>query len=314
MKVIVTGATGFIGRYLVDELLKKNCEVVAVIRPNSKNRCFLPEHQNLYIVELDMECYRDLSSVITGSYDVMYLCSWNGVRGTDRNDIELQKKNYAYSIDAIEQAIAIGCKKIIFLGSQAEYGKSVDVVDENCICRPIDEYGRWKYQLGKTAEDICRRHSIDFFHIRIFSLYGIGDYHKAMIPSTIDKLLNYECVNLSSCEQYWNYLYIGDAANVLAKFAVESFPSGVYNLASSDTKKLKEYTKQIWELCGMRGKLLYAEWNPQNESVVHLRPDISKITNVTGWQPQVSFNEGICQIIESIGKTNEKNIDSYSNL
>ena len=120
-KVIVTGATSFIGIHLIKQLIyRSKYFVYAIVRRNSGKRELLPKSDRVMVIELDMEEYTQIGQVIATPCDACFMLAWNGTRGDDRNDSGKQQLNYQYSMECIMHVCLLGCKKIISAGSQAE--------------------------------------------------------------------------------------------------------------------------------------------------------------------------------------------------
>ena len=99
MKVVITGATSFIGVHLIQEWLKEDCEIFAVVRPNSTNIKHLANDDRIHIVEKDMKEYYTLSDVIDDA-DCFYHLAWEGARAPYRDDKNMQvntKSSHSYS-------------------------------------------------------------------------------------------------------------------------------------------------------------------------------------------------------------------------
>ena len=94
-QVIVTGATGMLGASMIEQMVADGIKVTAVIRPNSKKRINLIDHENIQVVECDIDELLTLKSVLTGTYDTFYHFAWDGTYGDSRNDAMLRKKMYA---------------------------------------------------------------------------------------------------------------------------------------------------------------------------------------------------------------------------
>ena len=119
MRIVISGATSMIGAALTNKLLENTHEIIAVVRPNSKKIVGLSKSLKLSIVECSMEDYSELNNLIQGKVDVAISTAWNGTRGTDRNNEELQIENYKNSISFLEAMIAKGCTRFLTAGSQA---------------------------------------------------------------------------------------------------------------------------------------------------------------------------------------------------
>lgn len=121
-RIVITGATSFIGLHLLQEWLNEECEIFAVVRENCQKLQKLPQNSNLHVVALNMADYDKLPHLI-GKADIFYHLAWEGTRGTARNDMERQFHNYQCSVKAFHAAEMLGCCCFVGSGSQAEYGK-----------------------------------------------------------------------------------------------------------------------------------------------------------------------------------------------
>ncbi len=297
-KVVITGATGFIGIHLIKEWLKRDSQIYAIIRPGSKNADRIPRSDVVHIIELSMDGYDRLPQLID-SADCFYHLAWEGTRVPYRDDAVIQEKNYKCSIQAYETARQIGCKFFLGSGSQAEYGSTAGPVDEDHPCDPTTEYGRQKLC---TCSELLRRSEHDGIRLiwtRIFSIYGPDDYPGTLIMTSIDKMMRNESIKMTEGTQLWDYLYVTDAAKAMVMFAEKECDSGIYNIASGDHKPLREFIARIAELTGSDSELLFGAVPYGSEGIRNLMPDPGKIKRALQWEPDVTFDDGILTIIQT---------------
>lgn len=293
--IVITGATSFIAKHLIEELSKEECNIYAIVRENSSKKDAIIKKSNIRIIELNMGEISKLPNYISEPCDVFYHFAWNGTRGFDRNDKKMQNQNIEDSFEALETAKKLGCTVFFTAGSQAEYGIHSVKVNEETDCKPDTEYGKAKLEFYKRAQKYCLENNIKLIEPRFFSIYGPYDYEKTLIISTIKKMINNEDVNLSKCTQLWNFLNVKDAVKALIKLI--DAPSGVYNLGSNDTRVLKDYIYEIKNITNSKSKLLF-DTVGNEVKVVDVNPDISKIINTIDWEPNYTFERGIKEIIE----------------
>jgi nucleoside-diphosphate-sugar epimerase len=113
-------------------------------------------------------------------------------------------------------------------------------------------------------------------------------------------MLNNEDVELSACQQLWNFLYVKDCSKqitLLSEWAYVNMETSheVINLASEDTRTLKSYIEEMYSLTGSSSKLLYGKVVPKN--LVSLNPDITKLKNAIGFVADYSFAQGYQNVI-----------------
>lgn len=282
MKYIITGATSFIGLELIDNLLSQNHEVIGICRPDSKGLSNLPAA--VEIVTSDMSQYHSLNEKIENA-DVFVNLAWNGTSHSGRDLAEIQNGNIKNTTDALIAASKIGCKVFVEAGSQAEYGTITSVITEESPCNPFSEYGKAKLEVKNKCFELSENIDIKYMHLRIFSLFGENDHPWTLIMSAIEKMIKNQDVDLSSCVQNWNYLYVKDAAMRiirLCEYALSSsdFKHEIFNLASRDTRPLKDFVETIKERLKSQSVLNYGAVIPSN--LVSLYPDVSKIETITG--------------------------------
>lgn len=311
MRAVLTGATSFIGAATLYEMLNGGHEVYAVVRPQSE-KCRLIMEQNrkaleenrLHIVENDLAEPGALLNNIPVSCDVFFHFGWGGSGSSARTDQKLQEKNLESSLDTIRAAKALGCKRFIFSGSQAEYGMHRELMTEESACSPRSLYGEAKLSMRKEGEKLCRELGISYIHVRIFSAYGPGDHPWTLVESCLRTFRENREMSLGACTQKWNFIYITDLAKAMCALAsvsdlvLEAENNPVYNLAGDDTRSLREFVEEIHAACKGLGSCAYASRKENAEGAVNLIPDISKICRVTGWKPEVSFKEGIKKTLE----------------
>lgn len=311
MKIVVTGATSFLGAAFVSHLLRLNHKVYAIIRPASIHRKALPEQrENFQILEMELEKMDELSAVIGEKCDDFVHFGWDGSGSKNRMLESVQQKNVRDSLKALEGAKRLGCRRFLFAGSQAEYGQCQETMKEEQVCRPVSEYGKAKLDFYYLAREICRQWQkaeespMEYIHARIFSVYGTGDHPWSLVSSCLDTFLAEGHIDLGVCTQMWNYLYLDDFAEGMTRLLLHKgrlAEDGLYNLAgsSSQTRPLREFVEEMHDLCGGKGSFSYGKLPPNAEGPANLIPDITRMKKEIGWYPKTGFAEGITQMLKN---------------
>lgn len=302
MKFVITGATSFIGVELTDYLLTNGHSVIAVCRPNSKGLISIPD--GVKIVASEMADYGNLHNEIEQA-DVFINLAWGGTGHDGRNVVDVQKENIAYTTDAFYAADKMGCKLFLEAGSQAEYGSTTEYQSEDSPCNPFSEYGKAKLQVKEELFKLSDQMDMKYIHLRIFSMFGESDHPWTLVMSAIDKMLRNEKVDLSPCTQNWNFIYIKDAVRIITSLcekAIENsdFKHEVYNIASEDTRVLKDFVERMKKLTNSTCELNFGAMIPEN--LVSLQPDMNKTKKVAGTISKFTFDDVIKRIIKT--KTN----------
>lgn len=293
-KVVLTGGTGFIGYWLIKELVKNNIFVYAIVRKNSPNKEKLRGIENVKIIEMGLREI-NLLPLYVDQADVFYHLAWEG----DRNNIDSQIVNIANSVLAMRVASKLGIEKFIATGSQAEYGPARDLIDEEHPTNPTTAYGVCKLATYKALEVLSRYLDINLAWIRVFSVYGPGDNPNTLISYLI-RCFNEERVpELSKGNQIWNYLYVEDAVKALYLLGINN-ATGVFNLAGGQNGPLKDFILEARDMIKPNLKLNFNSLIEKNK--INLNVDIRKINKTLDWQPKYSFKEGIKKTYFSKGR------------
>ena len=148
-----------------------------------------------------------------------------------------------------------------------EYGAVDGMMEEDAPCRPINEYGKAKWEFYQKAAPLCSRLGLHYYHLRFFSVYGYGDHPWSIISTLVRDLRQDKKVSLSACRHMWNFMYIEDAVQAvyeLYRQAADEAPdwkrdgslrliSSIVNIASQDTRPLRSFVEEIHEIVGFKG-------------------------------------------------------------
>lgn len=293
-RVIITGATSMIGLALIEECIKQNTEVYAVIRENSGKAGRLPDSTLIHRVSCELERLEELSNLLPKGCDAFYHIAW-GYTGANRNkSTELQSKNIAYTLEAVKAAKALECGKFIGAGSQAEYGVlDVEKIGPDSPVHPTTPYGASKLAAGQLAFMLGRELGISCIWPRIFSVYGIYEKESAMVASCLRKMMADEETSFTPGEQRWDYLYSKDAGRAFYLMGEWGKDQSVYCIGSGQARPLKEYIREMAQITGtsISPGIGIRAYPPG--AVMNLCADIRSLTEDTGFVPEYSFAEGI---------------------
>lgn len=281
--VLVTGASGFLGHHLVQELLKQEETIVIAIlgRPEDKANA-LPDNPNLQIYSLD-----SLYSEAFGQIDTVVNCAF-----ARSNDAGLLAAAFDYTERSIKLFEELGVKSVINISSQGVY-KRLGVGElsrEDSPIEPIDLYSMAKY----ACEKLFNISSIPFItNVRLASLY----MPQRFLHFFIQKALNEEPFTVTAPNQYAALLDVTDAASGLA--AIAKLPPGkraaVYNLGIGTQYSLLEYAESVKEIGIQMGYKVNFDV-ADNGATVCAGMDCSQLIGDTGWKPTLLKNDMILKL------------------
>lgn len=298
-KVILTGGTGMLGLALIQLFIQKKIEVLVIVRPNSKRRKNLPVSDYVKVIECDLSKLSEVKPQLNDTYDAFFHFAWDGTFGEARNDMYLQNRNVKAALDAVELAKAAGCSVFLGAGSQAEYGRVDGIkLGPDTPANPETGYGIGKLCAGQMSRILCQQMGMKHIWVRILSTYGPHDGLHTMVMSGIIKMLNQERPQYTKGEQMWDYLYCEDAARAFYLAAEQGIDGSVYCIGSGEVRPLAEYITVIRDTIDRNIEIGFGEVPYYDKQVMYLCADIENLRRDTGFQPEISFEEGIRRTVE----------------
>ena len=239
MKILITGATGFIGSHITQNLVKEGHQVYAICRNQSNfDKCSQFKSQVTWINQDQKEWELELQELEINQF---IHTAWAGVTAAERNDWSLQLTNFEFSKSTIDLAIRLKARKIICLGSQAEYGLYNEKVTEKYVPEPVDAYGAVKLLTLYYLQNVAITNGLDWYWLRIFSILGENENKSWLLSQVMSKLLSNEEIELTSGEQFYDYLYIEDLLRAMTLIInSETNYSSVYNVCSGRPVQIKQ--------------------------------------------------------------------------
>ncbi len=294
--VIVTGANGFVGYWLIRELNKHQIKVTAIIKDINENISMLSEFKDVNIVYCDLSQLKTLPQLISGrDYDTFYHLAWASAGGAGRADYAVQLNNVKYACDAVKVATELGCKKILFAGTVTEK------IAENILNlsgKAINNiYGICKHMTHCLVDVESQKQSIDYVWMQFSNLYGPYSINGNIVGYTIKEILQGKEASFGPANQIYDLLYIEDL--VYAAYLLgEKSKQHCYYLGSGQPKILSQFLQEIGDICespylikiGVRpddGTRYQQDWF-----------DIGALEEDTGYAPKFSYPEGVKKTVD----------------
>ena len=299
MRVFLTGATGFVGSFVLRNLLRSGEHEVAILlrSPDTASRIkdLIPKTR---LIQGDLSDQSVFEALVKNFQpDSFVHLAWSGVMGCDRNKPD-QWRNIPQTLELVEMASRVGAKHWIGLGSQAEYGPCQDKIDETEKTRPSTLYGVSKLAACTLSERLCQELGIRYAWLRLFSSYGPADNSDWLIPYLVRSLLARQKPSLTNAEQLWDYIYIEDVALAVRAVLDSHEAKGVFNLGSGRALRLRVIIEKIRDIIDPDLPLGFGEVPYRSDQVMHLEADITRLKNVTGWSPQFDFDTAIGKTVD----------------
>lgn len=299
MRCLVTGASGHLGSFVTRRLLQAGWDVTALVRPESDLWRLDPVLDRLTIIRANLTEIGDAAPAINHAKpEAAFHLAWYGVTSSFKNDARQLADNLSGSLNLFEIVRAAGCKLWLGVGSQAEYGRHEGILTEDTPVNPETEYGVAKLRVGMQTKKLCEDAGIRYVWFRLLATYGPMDDERHLMPAVILQLLKNERPRLTPGEQFWDYLYIEDAAEAIYRAASSQEAQGVFNLGSGESHRVREIVERIRDLIDPALSLGFGDLSYPADQLMRLETSIDRIHEAMGWSPQVTINEGLKRTVE----------------
>ncbi len=298
MKVVVTGGNGFVGKWLIKELLKNNDIVYSIVRNNNKIPKEFLNDKNFYYIEMQNEHMTDLKLEDIGKVDCFYHLAWGGVSPEYKNDLSLQLKNINLAIEMMDLSNYLKANKFISAGTVAEYAFSEKIIDLSAKQTPNDYYGAAKVSTHYFLDVKARRDNCSFIWAMLPSTFGEGRLNNNIITYTIRELIRGNKPKYGNLNQMWDFLYVADVADALRKIGLYGKKNALYGIGSGIYRPLKEYIYEIRDIINPEAELGIGDYPELSNVTLSSCVNIEQLKKDTGFYPKTTFAEGIKKTID----------------
>lgn len=296
-KAIVTGATGFIGKFLVRELVKQKVEVIAVVRKNTRNLKAI-NSLPVRIVECNIaEYYKFPDIILDRDIDAVFHIAWQGVSDMDARNQKIQLQNLQSTLDLIDAMKNMNIGTFVGCGSMHEAEALIEMAEDKVITNC-----GYMYKAAKTAAHWMGKAKAGTYGIRFFwpliNTYGEEEQSARLVNTIIRKVLKGESPALSNGTQYYDFVHVSDVARALYLIAEKGIDGTNYTIGSGDPKPLKEFLKIVGNVANKlhNGEEVSLGFGEITSNVISLPAstfNTTKLYQDTGFKPLITFEEGI---------------------
>jgi len=281
-RVVVTGASGFLGRHLVESLKHCGAEVIEASR-----------RTGFRLLEDDL--------ALDGVEHVFHLAAETGVADAWRDVASFHLINTHGTVRILEQCRLAGCS-MTYLGAYIYGAPDRLPIAEGDRVRANNPYAFSKWM----GEESCRWYADTFgvpiTAIRLFNVYGRGQSNRFLIPRIVEQVLDpaVDSIELLDLEPRRDYIYVSDVIQAL----LASLPEAgfqVFNVGSGRSWSVGEVVERIQHVAGTNKPVLDRKQKRQNE-IPDTVADIHRITAACGWKPIVTLEAGIEELVMDLRK------------
>jgi nucleoside-diphosphate-sugar epimerase len=305
MRILLTGASGFIGAHCLQRLLAEDCEIHAVSRAGAgRNNGRITWHAG------DLRQAPQAAALVANIKPTHLLhCAWIATPGVYGHSPE----NTEWSAAGTALALAFGAQggsRFVGVGSSAEYapGELPCVEDETPIL-PATLYGKCKAALWQAVQAAAQQHGFSAAWGRLFLPYGPGDSAQRLIPTVLESLLAGRPVRTTHGTQKRDFIYAPDAADLLVRLLL-SPERGAFNIGTGHATTVRFVVEYLAARCGQSELQFGAIRPPAGEPLV-LVADMTKVRQRLSWSAPTTIQKGLDHLLSSIVPDMARNIPCH---
>jgi NAD dependent epimerase/dehydratase len=308
-KVLVTGADGFIGSHLVEELIYNGYDVRAFVYYNSFNSWgwldSLPKEvlQNIEIFAGDIRDPNGVRTAMKGCDIVYHLAALIAIPFSYHSPDSYIDTNVKGTLNIVQAAKDLGVERVLVTSTSEVYGTAKYVpIDENHPKQPQSPYSASKIAADAIADSFYRSFDLPVTIVRPFNTFGPRQSARAVIPTIITQLLNGSTeIKLGDISPTRDLLYVKDTVKgFIAIAGVASLIGTECNIATQSEVSVGELALEIIRQINPTAKIVHdCERNrPEKSEVFRLYGSNEKIKQYSDWMPNYSLNNGLLETIE----------------
>ena len=304
-KILVTGAGGFIGSHLVEHLLSQGYEVRAFVRYNSRNFWgWVEEVSKDKRVEIFTGDIRDFDSVYNALKNVeivFHLAALISVPYSYHSPIAYIKTNVIGTYNLLQASLMHSVKRFVHISTSEVYGTAQYIpIDEKHPVNPQSPYAASKAAADHLVMSFYYSFDLPVTIVRPFNTYGPRQSARAVIPTVIIQALTSKTIKLGNVETIRDFTFVSDTVKGIYLIGTHTATIGkIINIGSGKGVSIKDIIQIIEKFLKSKLEVNYEtiRMRPNKSEVVQLVCNFSKAREICGWNPIVSFEEGVAKTI-----------------
>jgi nucleoside-diphosphate-sugar epimerase len=300
-RVLVTGATGFIGSHMARRLAAEGAEVSVFMRASS-DPCLLADVlDRVAIHEVDICDEEGVSAAMTQICpDVVFHLAAIGMSEPFVSPPVAVRVNVQGTLHLLEAARQCGVRRFVHSGTAYEYGDTAsgDAPNQE-VLDPVNTYAASKAAARAFVRLYARVYGLSTVTMRLFAVYGPGQPPKTLIPSAVCAALENRDFPLTPGEQMRDFVFVSDVVEGYLRAAAAAGIEGAsIDMGTGRACKIRDIAAKLFEMTGSSGKLLVGALPYRPSETMKQVADIRAAREWLGWQATTSLEDGLRQTID----------------
>lgn len=297
MRVLVTGAGGFIGSHVVRRLLQNGCEVAAIVRASSSLDRLEGLVDHVQLIDGDLsQPNRWSEGVVSWHPEACIHTAWYAEPGKYLDSTE-NLRAFSYSLDLVEVLARSGCNNVVMSGTCFEYDTDAGYLREDGITKPRTLYAACKLALSLVAAQRAAQLGIRLAWARVFYLYGPHEDRRRLVPALTLALLKGDEFHATKGDQARDYMHVTDVASALCALALRGC-EGVFNVCSGEPVTMARLMLTLEQIVGRPELVRFGLRPPGAFEPTFVCGDNLRLRSATGWQPTCTLDAGLRSTVE----------------
>lgn len=321
MRVLITGAGGFIGSHLTELLAKENKKVTAFIRYNSSgnigNLKYVDKKlfKNIEIVFGDLRAREQIEEISKKTDMIVHLAANISVKRSFENPEEVVINNILSTLNILE-ALKKSKVPLLYVSTSEVYGNPDKMpIRENITKKALSPYAASKIATDELVRSICSYFEIPFLILRPFNTFGERQSIRSVIPWIIYQILNSREIKLGNIDTKRDFLYVKDTIKAM-KIAIDEdiFNGEEINICSGNSVSIKTIIQKLLKISGknMNIKIVKSRKRKRENEIMELRGSNKKANEILSFKPSYTLEQGLERTFEFYKKYGFESLPEFS--
>ena len=295
-RILVTGATGFVGANLARTLLHYGADVHALVRPSSQLWRLEDILPHLYLHTADLLDRQRLQETVEQIRpQIIFHSAASGVSHAQKDRHSILNTNVLGTLNLLETTAQITCERFVYTGGSSEYGIKNTPMKETDMLEPSTFYGMSKAAQTLLCQQFAKEHCLPIVILRLFSVYGYWESAERLVPTVIRAALHNQEIALTAPGYRRDFIFVQDVIAACLLAVKANINSGeIINVGSGQQWANEDVVSIVQTLVpGWKSRVKVGDYAAHRFDTTHWVSDSQKAKQLLGWEPHYTLKQGL---------------------